>query len=925
MPSCRATARSWRVRNLIFNRVSIKEKLLKPQLAAAFSAVLVMLFGLALLNLNSRLSLSLRFASYDWAHDLSFVKLHPPADAGITIIYLDEASYIDFHQPFNQPWDRAIHARLLDRLAADGAKVVVFDIVFSDPGLNPDADQVFAEAIRRNGRVILAADYSENHSTSDAGGRSQEKTLIQPYAPFAEAAAGWGIAQLQPDEDFLVRQHNHGPPDENFVSLTWAVARRLQLPVAANDAARFQERWINYYRSPDNFQSFSYKLAFDKPPGFYRDKIIFIGGSPQTGLLRDRKDQFRSPYTTWYSNPVFTPAVDVHATILHNLIGEDWLQRLSPVGEWLALLFGSLFFGAGLMRFRPSAAVGIAALGALGFMLGMLLLFGLTRVWFPWLVVVAAQAPLGLLLAISFKSVEWYVLRRDLERQRERSQSKIIEQAALLDKAQDAIMVHDLNWCSTYWNPSAERLCGWTAAEARTRSVGELLYQKDAAKFAAARAAVLRGGEWNGQLHQTTKSGKDIIVESRWTLVRDHDQKPNSVLVINTDITERSQLESQLLRTQRLESIGTLAGGIAHDLNNVLTPILLGVELLGLQETNASRKKTLNTIGISARRGADMVKQVLSFTRGQEGEKSPLQLRHVIRDLEKILHETFPPSLEIKVNLAPELPLILGDVTQLHQVLLNLCVNARDAMPDGGHILIQAEQVKLTEAEAKKILHAQAGTFVRLRVQDNGSGIPQAIIDRIFEPFFTTKEIGKGTGLGLSTVLSIVKNHGAFLDVASVVGQGTTFTILFPLNESAAPVATAAEFQPVAGGGAGKFVLVVDDEPLIRDLLESQLTGNGYRVMVAADGAQGLTLFKERADEISLVMIDMMMPVLDGYKAIAAMHQLRPETRFVAMSGLIQTDKLPPISSGVRLEVLNKPFTGQKVFAALESVQRQPV
>ena len=210
-------------------------------------------------------------------------------------------------------------------------------------------------------------------------------------------------------------------------------------------------------------------------------------------------------------------------------------------------------------------------------------------------------------------------------------------------------------------------------------------------------------------------------------------------------------------------------------------------------------------------------------------------------------------------------------------------------------------------------------------MQDNGSGIPQAIIDRIFEPFFTTKEIGKGTGLGLSTVLSIVKNHGAFLDVASVVGQGTTFTILFPLNESAAPVATAAESQPVAGGGAGKFVLVVDDEPLIRDLLESQLTGNGYRVVLAEDGAQGLTLFKERADEISLVMIDMMMPVLDGYQAIAAMHQLRPDTRFVAMSGLIQTDKLPPAASGVRIEVLNKPFTGQKVFAALESVQRQPV
>ena len=899
--------------------MSLKDRFIKPKIAAGLGVVLVLLAGLGVLSLNSRLGLALQFASYDWAYDLSFMKQHPPAADAITMIYLDEASYKDFNQPFNRPWDRAIHARLLDRLAADGAKAVIFDVVFSDPGPSPEADKIFADAIRRNGRVILAADRSENRSTSDTRGRSEEMTLTLPYTPFLEAAAGWGIAQLQPDEDFLVREHNHGPRGEQYASLTWAAARMLHLPVAANDANRFQERWINYYNGPDNFQGLSYKLAFAKPPGFYHDKIVFIGGSPQTGQLRERKDQFRSPYTTWYSNPVFTPAVDVHATILLNLIGEDWLQKLPPAGEWIALLFGTLFFGAGLLRFRPSAAVGVTALAVLGFVLVVLFLFGVNRVWFPWMVVVAVQAPLGLLITISYKSIEWYVLRRTLERQREESQLQISAQAALLDKAQDAIMVHDLNWRSTYWNPSAERLCGWTAAEARTQSVEELLYKKNGDKFTAARDAVMSQGEWLGQLQQTTKSGKDILVESRWTRVCDPSGKPNSVLVINTDITERNKLEAQLLRTQRLESIGTLAGGIAHDLNNVLTPILLGVEILGMDEQDTSRKHTLDTIGISAKRGADMVKQVLSFTRGREGEKSPLQLKHVIRDLEKILRETFPRNLEIKINLASALPPILGDVTQLHQVLLNLCVNARDAMPDGGHIIIAAQKVNLTETEAKQILDARAGTYVRLQVQDNGSGIPQEIIDRIFEPFFTTKEVGKGTGLGLSTVLSIVKNHNAFLDVSSVVGKGTTFTMLFPLNESAATI-QAAEMAPPIAAGAGKLVLVIDDEPLIRDLVESLLTGNGYRVLTAADGERGLALFRQHAAEISLVMVDLMMPVMDGYKAIPAMRELRPDIQFVAMSGMIQAEKFEKISAGAKIEILNKPFTGQKVLETLTRI-----
>ncbi len=905
--------------------MNLKRKYLNPRIAGAASALLLLALGLALLHLNSRLSLSLRFASYDWAYDFSFLRSRPAPEPQVAIIYLDEASHLDLNQPFNRPWDRAIHARLLDRLTADGAKAVIFDIVFSDPGPSPETDQTFAASIRRNGRVILAADYSDNQLTSDDRGRTRERTVTQPYPLFAQAAAGWGLAQLQPDEDFLVREHNHGPPDSDFVSLTWAAARMLQVPAAAKNEARFSERWVNYYTGPANFDGLSYKLAFDKPPGFFREKIIFIGGRPQTGLLRERKDQFRSPYTTWYTDPVFVPAVDVHATTLLNLIHEDWLHKLPAAAEWVLVLLAALFFGAGLMYFRPSAAVGVAAVGALVFTLVALLLFSLGGMWFPWMVIVAALAPVGLLCAISFKSVEWYVVRRSLEQQREQALRRIQEQAALLDKAQDAIMVHDLAGHSTYWNPSAERLYGWTAAEAEVQNVARFLYTHDDAKFTEARAATLSCGEWIGQLRQTTKAGKEVMAESRWTRVCDAAGQPTSVLVINTDITERHKLEAQFLRAQRMESIGTLAGGIAHDLNNVLTPIIMGAQLIEMREDDPFKRKTLQNIAVSAQRGADMVKQVLAFARGHEGEKVTLQLKHVISEMEKIARETFPKSIELKARIGPHLQPIQGDATQLHQVLLNFCVNARDAMPNGGRISIEAENVSLDEAAARQILGARPGPYVRLQVIDTGLGIPQEIIDRIFEPFFTTKGVGKGTGLGLSTTLSIVKSHGALIDVTSVVGKGTTFTILFP------PAVLAAAAQPVeaprpTASGDGRLVLVVDDEPLIREMIGSVLTNQGYRVLHAEDGACGVALFKQHAPEVSAVIMDMMMPVMDGHEAMHAMLQIRPDARFIFISGLMQAADRPPHLRSAHVEVLSKPFTSDKVLETLaRCVGPQPV
>jgi PAS domain S-box-containing protein len=504
-----------------------------------------------------------------------------------------------------------------------------------------------------------------------------------------------------------------------------------------------------------------------------------------------------------------------------------------------------------------------------------------------------------------------------LQEQRRRDELRIREQAALLDKAQDAIFVYDLASHITYWNTSAERLYGWNSTEALNAEVEQILGNADAAGVTEVRQIVLEKGEWNGQLRQKTKDGREIVVESRCTRVCDEDGQPKAILVINSDVTERKKLETQLLRSQRMESIGTLAGGIAHDLNNVLSPVLMATQLLQMKPCDEKEKKFLSTIEVSAKRAADMVKQVLAFARGQEGDLVVLQVKHVIKDMEKIMRETFPRSINLDIFIAPNLPTIKGDATQLHQVILNLCVNARDAMPDGGSLSIKAEPKQLSEADAAKILNAKAGSYVCLTVTDTGTGMPPEVIERIYEPFFTTKELGKGTGLGLSTVLGIIKSHGGVIEVASTVGKGTTFTILFPSAEAPMAQETAAEAAQIEQGSG--TILVIDDEPLIGAMAETILTMHGYRVLFAENGAEGIRLFQQHANQIEGVLCDMMMPILDGARAIAAMRKIRSDVPMIVMSGLAQGAQLPADANGSAPLLLGKPFTAERL---LETIQR---
>ncbi|SKA98019.1 PAS domain S-box-containing protein [Prosthecobacter debontii] len=501
---------------------------------------------------------------------------------------------------------------------------------------------------------------------------------------------------------------------------------------------------------------------------------------------------------------------------------------------------------------------------------------------------------------------------------RRQAEEKLREQATLLDKAQDAILVRDLNHNILYWNRSAERMYGWTSEEAVGSSIKDLLY-KDPSAFITATQATIEKGEWSGELQQITKSGKQLVVEARWTLVRDEHNQPKSILAINTDITERRKLEQQFLRAQRMESIGTLAGGIAHDLNNVLSPIMMSIELLRLQESNPKRLSILSAIESSAKRGADMVSQVLSFARGVDAQLVEVQIGRLLRELEKIANETFLKSIHIRCAIPENLWIVLGDPTQLHQVILNLCVNARDAMPQGGTLTLTATNEVLDEHYSGMNLEAKAGPYVVIQVEDTGTGMPPEVIERIFEPFFTTKELGKGTGLGLSTSLAIIKSHGGFMRVYSEAGIGTKFRVYLPAQERSASASSGQVIVELPRGN-NELILVVDDEATVRQITRETLEAFGYQVLLASDGAEATATYATRKEDIAVVLTDMMMPIMDGPTMIPVLMRMNPHARIIAASGLNVNGMVArAVNAGVR-HFIPKPYTAETLLKTLQKI-----
>jgi two-component system, cell cycle sensor histidine kinase and response regulator CckA len=499
------------------------------------------------------------------------------------------------------------------------------------------------------------------------------------------------------------------------------------------------------------------------------------------------------------------------------------------------------------------------------------------------------------------------------------------EQSILLDLVADAIVLWSIEGRIKYWNRSAERIYGWPAAKAIGRQITDLLYHLDDPQYQAAIVRTLQLGEWSGEFHLLNREGKSVVVASRWHLVAATTSAPQSILTIDTDITEHKLLERQFLHAQRLENLGTLASGIAHDLNNILTPIVAITELLPLRLPNLDERtqRLLATLAENSQRGRELVAQILTFARGGAGEHTVFQPRHLLVEVLQIARQTFPKSIEVSLQIEnTHLWTLSSDATELHQILMNLCVNARDAMPDGGELMIMAENIILNDEYRKLHPHLLGEAYVAITVADTGVGIAPELMERIFEPFFTTKPIGKGTGLGLSTVRTIVNNHQGFVDVSSQVDKGTQFRFYLPaiIEERCHLAPVEADSMSPMQVGKGELILIVDDEPSIREILGTTIESYGYQSLTASNSQQAIELFTQHHHQIQTILLDYMMPGGDTSDTIAQFHSIDPTVCTIVMSGL-SAHEIADCHHGKTITAfLAKPFSTQNLLHTLHAV-----
>lgn len=504
------------------------------------------------------------------------------------------------------------------------------------------------------------------------------------------------------------------------------------------------------------------------------------------------------------------------------------------------------------------------------------------------------------------------------------AEALIREQAEVIDKAPLAIVILDLQHRVKYWNQGATQLYGWTAAEMLGRTVDELMPPDTRRSIQAGRDATARVGEWRGEVPVVTKSGRALDTEFSMNLIRDARGEPSGRLAIAIDVTEKKRMQEQFLRSQRMENLGLLAAGIAHDFNNILAPILMVAQLLHSDDSPESRRRLLGTLEQSAERGAALVKQILGFTHGGGEGPCDVQLRHIARDIVAMIEETFPKNIRLSHRVPADLWTIRGNPTHVHQVLLNLCVNARDAMRHGGELRLVIANRTLDSAAAAALPDGRPGSFVVVEVSDTGAGIPPDVLPRIWEPFFTTKAEGKGTGLGLSTVRGILRNYQGFVDVESAPGHGTSFRLYFPAETHAPASESPVDRSPESFRGAGELVLVIDDEPGVRDLVQAVLVRHGYEVVVARDGVEAMNILRLRpSHRPQAVVTDVAMPRLGGAALLPLLRQQLPDAKIIVMSGL--DSSAPPGDPAQAGDAfLLKPFKPDALLETLHRLLRAP-
>jgi PAS domain S-box-containing protein len=496
-----------------------------------------------------------------------------------------------------------------------------------------------------------------------------------------------------------------------------------------------------------------------------------------------------------------------------------------------------------------------------------------------------------------------------------------------VEQTDDIVLMTDAAGRISYTNPAFERIYGYEREEAHglTPQLLKSGHQESKA-YAGLWSAILSGQKVRVEMINKTKTGELVTVDSTVGPVFDSNLGLTGFIAVQRDITaqkriagEKKLLEEGFFRAQKLEGIGTLAGGIAHDFNNMLGIILGHACLLRKGIAEASHIKSVETIMATVKRGSDLVKQILVFARKGEAVMVPVNMNEMIPEIQSMIRETFPRTIEIVTDLGAKLPLIKADRTQIHQTLLNLCVNARDAMPDGGTLTIGTTRVTIEDLR-RRVPDSQGGEFVKTTVHDTGTGMDEVTRARLFEPFFTTKGPGKGTGLGLSVVYGIVKSHGGYIDVTSSAGKGTTFDLYFPVVRNESAVAEVLLESVVEAKGGDETLLLVEDEAALRDMLCSNLKAKGYSVYVASDGKEAVQLYREHGHTISLVISDIGLPKLDGTKVFAELQKMNPAVKVLVSSGYIDPDvRLSFLKSGAA-GFLSKPYVPAEVMKKVREI-----
>lgn len=531
----------------------------------------------------------------------------------------------------------------------------------------------------------------------------------------------------------------------------------------------------------------------------------------------------------------------------------------------------------------------------------------------------AGQVPVQVnAFALSSGAREYVALAIVDIHERKQAETRMVLLYAALEAAANAIAIVDLEGRIVWANPSFAAMTGYAPQEFLGKHISMLKSSLHPVEFYRDLwTTVLAGQVWRGEVRNRRKDGTIYDEEMTITPVKNGHGRIIRFIAVKQEVTRRKEMERQLLRAQRMEGIGMLAGGIAHDLNNVLAPILLSAEMLRSECSGERAAQLLETIEAGARRGAGIVRQVLTFARGIEGERVAIDPRRLIEDMAAVVRETFPKDIRLEVRVQDDLPTFVGDSTQLHQVLLNLCVNARDAMPDGGVLELAAGQAHLGAGPDSGVRDGAVGPYVTLAVSDTGCGIPPEVVERLFEPFFTTKPRGQGTGLGLSVAYGIARNHGGFIQVRSEPGRGSRFTVYLPARGSPAP---APEERPGPRGrrGTGQLILVVDDEKEVRESVAAVLAAKNYRIVVARHGEEALELYRTRGHDVALVITDVMMPVGDGASLCREIRRINPAARILVATGAVVGQRLDDKLADLRElgldRVLRKPFAANELL-----------